>query len=126
MKFFKILIVAIPTIFFIIACEKDEVKHDFTINGTWQGKIGTGNQSPESYFGVTIKRNGSLNRLKSDGTVAAIGNWQLSGDTLKASYTFSDGNVVSFTTIIDKDKNKLEGTWSNSGDNAGMLLASKN
>lgn len=118
----KILRIALLSMFFtamLATCskEKNGIPPAFTPNGTWEGKLG------DSYFGIKVNDNGTLDRLRSDGSIAASGNWELNGNTFAGDYIFPDGNVVNFTATVNKDQRTLVGTWTNSGNNSGSLNA---
>lgn len=125
MKFLQLVGVAVLSLAAITSCKKEDVKPPFAIEGTWEGKIGTGSTKPDGYFGIVVKPGGILDRLKNDGSVSASGKWQLNGNTFTGDYTFSDGVKVTLTGMVLKSENKLDGTWTNSGNNSGTLYASK-
>ena len=125
MKFLELFGFAVLSLAAITSSKKEDSSLLFNPEGTWTGKIGTGSAKPDGYFGIVIKAGGKLDRLKNDGTVSATGNWKLSGNKLSGDYTFGDGIKVNFTTTIQKSENKITGTWTNSGKNAGSLNASK-
>jgi len=107
------------------ACKKDNVAPPFTIEGKWEGKLGTAPASPNSYFGIQVKPGGVLERLNSSGNVSATGTWQLAGNQFTGTYTFSSGTIVEINATVDKGQNKLSGNWENSGNETGSWYANK-
>jgi hypothetical protein len=124
MKSLKIVMIVLCLAGSFAACKKDSV-NVFSIEGKWEGKLGTAPASPNSFFGLNIKPGGVLERLSSSGNVSATGTWQLTGIQFTGTYTFSSGTVVNITGSVDKAQNKLSGTWQNNGNENGEWFASK-
>lgn len=108
-----------------VACKKSNDAPSFNIEGYWEGKLGTGNATPNNYFGIKIKPGAVLERYNGNGTLSATGTWQLNGNTLTGTYTFTSGTIVTLTASVDKGQNKLSGTWKNSGEEEGLWNATK-
>jgi hypothetical protein len=79
------------------SCKKD--KDDApapapTIEGTWVGKYGPGNNVPTNYFSFIINKDGTM-KVKSDGNTeyTGTGTWKLTGDTFTAVYQYSGQNM---------------------------------
>ncbi len=107
------------------SCKKENDNPPFIIEGSWEGKLGTGSAQPTSFIGLNLKSNGVLERLGSSGSISATGTWQLTGNNFTGAYTFTDGVSVTLTATTDKANNKLSGTWVNSGNNTGTWYVSK-
>jgi hypothetical protein len=106
------------------ACKKDS-EPAFVMEGKWEGKLGTGNATPTSFVGLKIKTNGVLERISTNGEVAATGTWQLKGTAFTGMYTFTSGTVVNIKATVDKSKHILTGTWHNSASETGTWYANK-
>ncbi len=125
MKIVKSLVVALLVTSFFVACKKDNTPPPFTIEGKWEGKIGTGNATPSGQYALNIKSDGVVERVNSNGTVTASGNWQLAGDNFSATYNYQNGTVVEVTAHMDKGSKKLSGSWENNGGEEGAFYANK-
>ena len=110
---------------FVAFKERDVTASTFTIDGLWEGKIGTDPGTPSGQYAVKIKSDGIIERVNSSNTVTAYGTWQLNGSNFAATYNYSNGTIVSITGTMDKDKNKLTATWENNGNEEGTLFANK-
>ena len=109
------------------ACSKDkDSPAAFNIAGVWEGKLGSGANIPNGFFGLNIKSGGKLDRVSADGEVTGTGTWTMEGTTFKGHYVAtSNGVEIDVTAGVDKAANKLSGTWENSGDNSGTWYANK-
>jgi len=120
----------LASIFFTLtlpACSKngDDAQPAFVISGLWEGKIGTGSVTPSGQYVLSIKPGGVIERVNTNKSVTATGNWQLSGNNFTATYNYSNGTVVNVTGTIDKEENKLIATWENNGNEQGTLFIHK-
>jgi len=118
MKIFKLSIIALLLPLAFVACKKSDDK-PFTIEGIWEGKLGTG------AIGLNIKPGGNFERLNGNGEINATGTWQLQGNTFTATYSFNSGTIVNMTGVVDKSSNTITGTWKNDGNNQGVWNAAK-
>lgn len=125
MKMLKTLGLGLLLAFVFVACKKDNDPPAFAIEGFWEGKLGSGNVTPNGYFGIKIKPGAVLERYNGSGSLSATGTWQLNGNNFTGTYTFTSGTVVNLTGTIDKGQNKLSGTWENNGDEEGLWNAMK-
>jgi hypothetical protein len=124
MKFLKSAVVVFILTATFFACKKDDAQPSFSIEGTWTGKIGTGNATPNGQYALNIKPGGGLERINASGAVSASGTWQMAGNTFTGTYTYSSGTVVSFTASINKAARKITGTWQNQSEQ-GTFHATK-
>jgi hypothetical protein len=123
---FKSFMVVIITSFVFASCSKEKTESTpFIIEGAWQGKMTTEITGTENMFAIAIKKNGTLHRLKSDGTTIATGEWSLAGNLFSGFYVYPDSNIVTFTSTVDINKRKMNGMWSNSANSYGTLVATK-
>ncbi|MFC0774443.1 hypothetical protein [Terrimonas alba] len=125
MKIIKSLAVALLLTTSFVACKKDNTPPPFTIEGKWEGKIGTGNATPSGQYALNIKSGGTIERVNSNGTITASGTWQLAGDNFSATYNYQNGTVVEVVALIDKGSKKLSGSWENNGGEEGSFYANK-
>lgn len=127
MKVLKMAIIALFVSTAFVACNKDndDKPAGFTIEGSWSGKIGTGDVAPNGQYALNIKKGGTLERIGANGTVSASGSWNLVGDTFTGIYFYSNGTVVDVTGTLDKASKKITGTWENNGGEEGTLYVNK-
>lgn len=115
----------IITVFVAYSKKSDEKPPPFTMDGVWEGKIGTGAVAPAGQYSLLIKNNGTLERINTSGSLTASGTWELSGRRFTATYNYSNGTIVILTGSVNKEKNKLTATWENNGNEEGILFATK-
>jgi len=125
MKFIRTTIVALFITGAFVACSKDHDAPAFSIEGSWNGKIGTGAATPSGQYALHIKQGGNLDRIGSTGSVSASGTWTLQGNAFTGTYFYSNGTVVDITGTVDKTTNKITGTWSNNGNETGTFYVNK-
>jgi hypothetical protein len=113
------------TVFVAYSNKSDEIPRPFTIDGVWEGKIGTGTGAPSGQYALIIKDDGTIQRINTSGSITASGTWELAGRRLTATYNYSNGTIVIITATVDKEKNKLTATWENNGNEEGTLFATK-
>lgn len=84
-----------------------------TIEGTWIGKYGSGNNEPNKFFGCNIKPNGAFEIINKDNVVTANGTWTLEDNNFKATYTYNEGIAIPFflSAKYDEDAEKISGDW---------------
>ena len=127
MKIMKSLLMTLVIATALASCSKNnnDTTPPFSIEGTWEGKIGTGTAIPSGQYALKIKPGGGIERINSSGTATASGGWQLTGNNFTATYNYSNGTVVNLVGTIDKGKNKLTASWENNGGEEGSLYANK-
>lgn len=83
-----------------VSCSKDETPNtggsNVSLDGKWVGTYTNGAGGPVNYYALTFKSGGALvvhanNSLTPD---VANGNWTLSADTVKASYSYAGSSAV--------------------------------
>jgi hypothetical protein len=122
--FFAVL--AAATIFIGTSCKKTEtVTPTYPIEGYWVGKYGSGTATPTSGYSMVVEPGGVL--TVADGSTItssskASGTWTLTGNTFKATYTYSTpgGSTFSIQATWSNDGKLTNGTWG-SGTNASGL-----
>jgi len=103
------------------ACKKDnDAEPAFSVPGKWEGALVDGSNGATAFYGLLLNADGSLTRYKTTGEILATGNWQLAGDSIKASYQFSDGYKFSIIGLVDKQKKKMSGTWGGGNNTKGL------
>ena len=115
MKFAKVIGLALM-ILFIVSCSKsnDSNKGTTSVEGVWEGKYGTGNNNPSSFYSFNIKPGGILEELNASGQVKGTGTWKLeNGNIFSAKYTYAAPSNSKFSIIgaFYKSDGKLLGNW---------------
>ena len=54
--------------------------------GKYEGKFGTGSNTPSAFYAFNIKENGVLEEIKSSGEVVGVGTWTITGTNFRGSY----------------------------------------
>ena len=125
MKIFNGLFMALFLATSLVACKKDNDAPPFTIEGKWEGKIGSGTSTPSGQYALTIKPGGVVERVNGSGSVTATGTWQLTGDNFSATYNYKNGTIVEVTGTVNKGTQKIAGNWDNNGGEEGSFYANK-
>lgn len=113
------------TVFVAYSNKNEEIPRAFSMDGVWEGKIGTGMSTPAGQYSMLINSDGTLQRVNTSGSITASGTWELSGRRFTATYNYSNGTIVIITGTMDREKSKLTATWENNGNEEGSLFASK-
>lgn len=123
MKIVKIIFLSILSIGFFAACKKN--KDDIQIPvaevaGMYEGKYGTGNNTPSTFYSFNLKADGTMEELASDGEVKGTGTWGMSGNTFTANhkYTFPANAFFVSTGTYDASAKKITGTWGYGSSNS--------
>lgn len=116
MKKFKNLFLFLLASLVLISCKKDTnpPTNPNTIAGTYEGKFGTGDNTPSSFFSFNIKPNGILEEISNTGEVLGTGIWTISGSTFQGSYDYNEPSNNSYSVKATYDasaKNLTNGTW---------------
>lgn len=115
MKHLQFIFLLVLSIGSLVACKKD--KEDINIpasmvEGQYEGKYGTGNNNPSSFYSFNIKANGVLEEVSNTGNVVGTGTWTISGETFKGKYlTTFPAASYSVKATFDVATDKLTGTW---------------
>lgn len=110
-----IFLFVLSTVLFT-ACKKDKNDPEVSsgeVAATYEGKFGTGNNSPSSFFSFNVKPDGVLEELNSSGSVKGKGIWTISGNTFQGTThdLFPVTNFYSYRATYDAATKKLTGTW---------------
>eukprot|EP01035_Chromulina_nebulosa_P058173 gene58173-79673_t len=116
MKKFKNLFLFLLASLVLISCKKDTntLTSPHTIAGIYEGKFGTGNNTPASFYSFNIKPNGILEEISNTGEVLGTGIWTISGSTFQGSYDYDEPSNNSYSvkaTYNASAKNLTNGTW---------------
>jgi hypothetical protein len=126
MNFLKIAMLTLmlgTTLF--LACKKSN-DNGFSVEGSWQGKLGNGGAKPTGFIGLNIKGGHILERTVSTGSVTATGTWQIDGNTFSGNYVFSSSSTkVNLTGTLNKGQLKITGAWSNDSNEEGAWYVTK-
>lgn len=125
MKILNGLLMALTLATTLVACSKGDGSPPFSIEGKWEGKIGSGAVAPSGQYALHIKAGGTVERIGSNGSVSASGTWTLNGNSFAATYFYSNGTQVKVEGTIDQAKYKLTADWENNGGEEGTLYANK-
>ncbi len=86
-----------------------------TIEGSWTGKYGGGNNTPDSYFAFNIKPEGLLEVKNEQGAITGTGSWELTDEeTFEATYSYTNNLIVTYslTAKYNKEAGTINGSWS--------------
>lgn len=125
MKSFKIksalIVIALGTAT-LVSCKKEktvapeqQVPLVKTTEGSWIGKYGSGNNTPDNYFAFNIKPGGVLEVKNEQGEITGNGTWELADENLfQASYSYTQNQIVVYniTAKYNKEAGTLNGSWS--------------
>lgn len=116
MKLLKIVFLFALGLSVFTSCKKD--KDTITvpvadIAGKYEGKFGTDNNNPSSFYSFNIKQNGTLEELSSSGEMIGTGTWTLNGNSFRGSYhyIFPATSFFVVTGTYDAHSKKITGTW---------------
>lgn len=73
-----------------------EIPEEKAISGIWVGKYGNGAVSPDKFFAVEIKKDGTLILLDETRSETGTGTWELEEQTFKAVYSYHTGLPVQY------------------------------
>jgi hypothetical protein len=108
------------------ACKKEKDDAGFNVNGIWQGSLTQVGQEGAGVFKFELKSNGTIERLKNTGEVVAFGTWQMAGDSLKATYTYTTSpTVVNLKGVLNSSTKQLSGKWANSSEQGSWMADKK-
>ena len=109
-----------------VSCKKDADEKAYAIEGTWEGTIRATGSTLPAFYGIKIKANHILERYNSNGVVTATGTWQLNSNSFTGFYKYAEGGtVLNVTATLDKNTNKLSGSYQNDGNGTGTWSATK-
>ena len=96
--------------------DKDQVPPPAnTIEGTWVGKVGSGNNTPASYYSFIISKDGTMKVTDdSNNPNKGTGTWTMDGDTFKGQYQNQFGNLILKYNVVAKFKaaeKRMDGSW---------------
>jgi hypothetical protein len=126
MKIVKNLMMVLALSSIFVACKKDKDTPAYVVEGTYEGKLGSGVAIPTGFFGLQLKAGGVLNRITSTGDVTGTGTWKLVSNKLTGDYVGTNGIIVSIEATLDQSQGRFSGTWENSVNNDGTFYATKN
>jgi hypothetical protein len=112
--------------FTLASCKKDhdDIKPQpvpVSVEGTYTGKYGFGNEVPDTDQKYAIKAGGVFQEIGlNSGAVMGSGVWQLNGNILTAQYTmnFAPFSKYSIKATFNSSNGKLVGTWGGPNDPA--------
>ena len=126
MKIVKNLMMVLALSSIFVACKKDKDTPAYVVEGTYEGKLGSGAAIPTGFFGLQLKAGGVLSRITSTGDVTGTGTWKLVSNKLTGDYVGTNGIIVSIEATLDQSQGRFSGTWENSVNNDGTFYATKN
>lgn len=99
-----------------------------TIEGSWTGKYGGGNNEPTLFFAANIKEAGLLEIKDKDGKITGTGTWELKdNETFHATYKYPQ--VIGVTYTLDAKYNEeaktMNGSWSSNIPTGGEFYWNK-
>ena len=131
MKKVKMALIALVFATGFVACNKDSDEDviNAPVEGTYVGKYGFGNDTPDLDFIFKVSPNGIFQEISAtSGNVKGQGTWNVNGNTLTATYTmlFSPYSKYSVSGTYDPATQKMTGTWgydNNVSDGGKMDMA---
>ena len=117
-NFRTMIIAAIASLLFFSACKKDNPAPPApaakTIAGEWEGKYGTGVNTPVSYWNFKVNKDGTINlKTKADGPYNGNGTWTLTDNVFRATYKYGNLGTKQFiTAIVDVPTGVMAGKYS--------------
>lgn len=86
-----------------------------TIEGTWVGKYGSGNNTPATYYSFTISKDGTMTVTDdANKPTKSAGTWKLEGETFIGQYQHLAGNLLLKYNVVAKYKateKRMDGSW---------------
>lgn len=114
------------------ACKKEKNEPQVSsgdVAATYEGKYGTGNNTPTAFFSFNAKADGVLEELTNTGSLKGKGVWSISGNTFQGTThdIFPVTNFYSYRATYDAATKKLTGTWGygNSETDGGQWYMTK-
>jgi hypothetical protein len=103
--------------FTFISCKKENVApapvpvHP-AIEGSWLGKYGSGNNTPNSFYSFNILKGGLLEIKAQDNTVNGTGTWTLADGVFKAVYKYN-ASLAKYNVAgkYDEKAGTINGSW---------------
>lgn len=126
MKFINIAIAVlfVTTIFTACSKSKSSPSGSTSIEGTWVGKYGTGNNTPSSFYSFIIKPGGIIEEVNSSGVKKGEGTWKLENNIFTAKYQYLSPSTAKFSVIgaFNASTGKILGNWGygNSATDGGL------
>jgi len=83
-----------------------------TIEGSWLGKYGNGNNAPVTFYSFNLLKGGVLEVRAQDNTVKGSGTWELNGEIFTAKYQYNVGFAkYNMAAKYDANAKTLTGSW---------------
>ncbi|MFT3845381.1 MAG: hypothetical protein QM725_10030 [Lacibacter sp.] len=106
----------------MVSCKKTSVT--YPIEGYWVGKYGSGTAAPSSGYSMVVEPGGVLTIADGSSITSsskATGTWTLTGNTFKATYTYSTpgGSTFSIQATFSNDGKLTNGTWGSGASATG-------
>lgn len=116
-----ILLVLFFTAFATTSCKKDKVQAPQpVIEGSWLGKYGSGNNTPNTFYSFNILPNGVLQIKAPNNGITGTGTWKLDGVNFKGVYTYSNSNeTYNLAAKFDENAKTITGSWGEGDVSAG-------
>lgn len=116
-----ILLVLFFTAFATTSCKKDKVQAPQpVIEGSWLGKYGSGNNTPNTFYSFNILPNGVLQIKAPNNGITGAGTWKLDGVNFKGVYTYSNSNeTYNLAAKFDENAKTITGSWGEGDVSAG-------
>ena len=109
---------------FAASCSKSNTSASTSLEGKWTGNY-HGGPGPVNYYSLTFKSGGSL-LVQSDNSTtpnSANGTWTLSGDSVRATYTFVTSSLTySIAGKYSASSNTMDGTIGNGLNTSGVFV----
>lgn len=123
-KIFSLALILLTTAF--VSCKKEKEERAYIMQGNWEGSIRNTGSPLSGFFGIRILPGNKLERYNSSGVTKATGTWELKGTSFSGTYTYEDdGTVLTVVGTLNKEENKLSGTYQNDGNGTGTWSATK-
>jgi hypothetical protein len=116
------------------SCKKDKQETSTPateIAAPYEGKFGTGTNTPSSFYSFNLKEDGTLEEVNNAGVVVGKGTWSIQGNSFQGYYHYLTPvtSTFSVTATYDQAAKKLSGTWgygSSNQDGGKWFMVKKN
>jgi hypothetical protein len=89
-----------------------------TVNGTWSGTSGTGQNAAPKFYSFKLNTDGTMQLVDAGGNIIAKGNYTFSNGQLSGTYAYNSNNSP-FSFAATLSGTQLNGTWGSGNNTSG-------